>query len=104
MGSKIIPFPSVSGPRLVPAAPSTAPGTASRTVTFTRPFTLPGMNGPHAAGTFELRTTRHDLDVMHEAYHVTTRIMLVEGLSVEALDVTSTDLQAALALDAAPRE
>lgn len=98
---KVIPFPSRSQPRLVePPAPA-APAADPTTVTFTRPFLLPGMDAPHAAGTFELRTTRHSLDVMWEAYRKTTCIMLPNGSAMEAIDVTAADLEAALALDGA---
>jgi hypothetical protein len=106
--SKIIPFPIHARPRLVSSAPekriepdASAESTASRAVTFNRPFLLPGMDVPHAPGTFELRRTREALDVMWEAYRVTMRIMLVERGGVQALDVTSADLDAALALDLA---
>jgi hypothetical protein len=101
MRSKIIPFPVRSRPA-APQAPTPAvPAPEAATVTFKRPFKLPGMDVPHAAGTFELRTTRHDLDVMWDAYRVTTRIMLPSGSAMEALDVSTTDLEAALALDGA---
>jgi hypothetical protein len=106
--SKIIPFPNHARPRLVsssaemPIVPDTgAEPSPGRTVTFHRPFRLPGMDLPHAPGTFELRQTREALDVMWEAYQVSLRIVLVDGNSSEALDVTSADLDAALALDLA---
>ena len=97
MSSKIIAFPSSSRPRLVRdlAAPSLQPGT----VTFARPFQLPGMDEPHDPGTFEIRTTREALDVVWEAFRISTRIILTDGASSEAIDVTVADLAAALALD-----
>jgi hypothetical protein len=108
MATKIIPFPNHARPRLVSATAeaSIVPGTVTelaldRTVTFRRPFRLPGMDVAHAPGTFELRRTREALDVMWEAYLVSLRIMLVERGSIQALEVTAADLDAALALDLA---
>jgi hypothetical protein len=101
--SKIIPFPSHAQPRLVSSTkePTIETVPDQGTVTFNRPFLLPGMDAPHAPGTFELRRTREALDVMWEAYRVTLRIVLVDGGSMQAIDVTAADLDAALALDTA---
>jgi hypothetical protein len=96
---KVIPFPLRSPPRLVEPAAAEAPPPDPTSVTFTRPFMLPGMDEPHSAGTFELRTTRHELDVPWAAYRKTNRLMLPNGSAIEALEVTSDDLEAALALD-----
>jgi hypothetical protein len=76
--------------------------TTSRTVTFSRLFILPGMDTPHAPGTFEVRDSREALDVMHEAYRVTSRIVLVDGGKTEVLEITGDELEFALALDEAP--
>jgi hypothetical protein len=99
MKSKIIQFPSTSRPRLT-ASPSTAPPTPTSNVTFTRPFQLPGMDRPHQPGTFEIVATKDALDVVWEAYRISTRIILTDGLLTEALDVTADDLANALAKDA----
>ena len=104
--SKIIPFPSHARPRLVADATAAAHVAGSPemspSVTFRRSFVLPGMDVPHAPGTFEVRRTREPLNVMGEAYLITTRIMLSAPGSIEAHEVTSADLEAALALDLAP--
>jgi hypothetical protein len=98
---KVIPFPSRARPRLAEPPAPTAASDDPTSVTFARAFQLPGMDGPHAPGTFELRTTRHDLDVVWSAYRTTTRIILPNGSAIEALEVTTTDLEAALAIDVA---
>ena len=103
--SKIIPFPSHARPRLVvDTSAARAVGSPGKPlyVTFRRPFLLPGMDLPHAPGTFEVRKTREPLNVMGEAYLITTRIMLSAAGSLEALQVTSADLDAAIARDLAP--
>jgi hypothetical protein len=103
MNSKIIQFPSVSRPRLVVrAVPPPAP--VKPTVTFTRPFILPGMDTPHAPGTFEVLRSKEALDVVWEAYRVSTRLMLTDGPRTEMLDVNAADLEAALADDLAAAE
>jgi hypothetical protein len=107
---KIIPFPirqrtrmdEPTAPAGEPAAPPPTPAGDPASVTFTRPFQLEGMDAPHPAGTFELRTTRDDLDVMWPAYRTTTRIMLPNGPALEAHEVTAAELEAALARDRAP--
>lgn len=99
MSSKVVPFPSRSQPRLDgPAAPPAATEGRS-SVTFTHPFMLPGMDEPHPGGTFEIRTTWHELDVPWAAFRRSSRLMLPSGAALEALDVTTDDLEAALARD-----
>jgi hypothetical protein len=99
VSSKVIPFPSRSQPGLDrPAAPQ-APTEGPSSVTFAHPFMLPGMDKPHSAGTFEVRTTWHELDVPWAAFRKSSRLMLPNGLALEALDVTTDDLEAALARD-----
>jgi hypothetical protein len=95
--SKIIPFPSMARPRLVPD--DGIQSTVSSWVTFISTFELPGMDGPHAPGTFEVRETREALNVMWAASHITKRIMLRGHGIVEALEVSSADLDAALERD-----
>jgi hypothetical protein len=107
MSSKIIPFPSHARPRLVPdKGPASQKANSpldlsfpTRQVTFKRSFLLPGMDTPHAPGTFEVVETREPLDVMWEAYRVTRQILLSGNGSLEAHDVTLADLDAALARD-----
>lgn len=81
---------------------TTVPAAGSRWVTFARPFMLPGMDTAHQPGTFELRETREPLDVMHEAYRISSRIVLIDGGRTEVLEVTADELDYALALDEAP--
>jgi hypothetical protein len=105
--SKIIAFPSHARPRLVPdqvAAPHEANSplelsSPPHQVTFRRAFLLPGMDGPHAPGTFAVVETREPLDVMWEAYRVSRQILLSGNGGLEAHDVTSADLEEALARD-----
>lgn len=76
-------------------------GPAASTVTFSRPFVLPGMDKPHQAGTFDVLTERHELDVWWPAYRLTMTIMLPYGATMEAWPVTRADLDGALAADSA---
>jgi len=69
-------------------------------VTFAHPFQLPGMTGLHKAGTFELLTEQHELDVVWSAHRTTISIRLPSGAAIEAYPVTRGDLDAALAADA----
>ena len=69
-------------------------------VTFRRPFTLPGLDGPHAPGTFDVQIRRELLDVSWTAYLLTRTIMLTRQGVVEALEVRTEDLLEALRLDA----
>lgn len=103
--TKIIPFP-IQARRPIPGESSemaVAMPARARTVTFLAPFTLPGMDKPHKPGTFELRETRRSLDVSWDAYQISLSIMLVDGGTTEALDVSATDLDHALAEDRAAR-
>jgi hypothetical protein len=59
------------------------------------------MDAEHRPGTFEVRETREPLDVMHEAYRITRRIVLVDGATTELLEVSADELASALALDEA---
>ncbi len=72
-------------------------------VVFTRPFSLPGMDGVHAPGTFDVVVEREPLDVPWPAFRLTTRIMLSAGTAIEAWTVSQADLDAALLADRAPR-
>ncbi len=74
----------------------------SRRVVFTRPFILPGMDRPHAPGTFDVVVEREALDVPFPAFRLTTTILLSAGNAVEAWPVLQADLAAALAVDGAP--
>jgi hypothetical protein len=73
--------------------------TTYRSITFARPFILPGMDKPHRPGTFELRETRESFYVMHGAYKITSRLVLVSGNTTEVFEVTADELEFALALD-----
>jgi len=75
-------------------------GQAVSTVTFLHPFLLPGMEGPHQAGTFSLTTELSELDVWWPAYRSAMTIMLPVSAAIEAYPVTRSDLDAALAADA----
>lgn len=68
-------------------------------VTFRHPFNLPGLDGPHDPGTFEVHIRRERLDVSWPAYLLTRTIMLPDHGTVEALDVRAEDLMEALRLD-----
>lgn len=96
MTSKIVPFPVLARPR---ADAPRAPHPALRTVTFAHPFLLPGMTAPHRPGTFEVMETREALDVVWEAYRISTTILLVDGPVTEAWAVAPMALVEALALD-----
>lgn len=101
MSTKIIPFP-VPARRVASADTgemAVAMPALPRTVTFRAPFLLAGMDRPHKPGTFEIRETRRALDVSWAAYQISLSIMLVDGGSTEALDVSAEDLQLALAAD-----
>ena len=74
---------------------------AADKVTFSRPFRLPGMDTPHAPGTFALAIDRRELDVWWPAYRVTMTLMLPAGASLEAWSLTPTELETALAADRA---
>lgn len=68
-------------------------------VTFRYAFLLPGLDSPHASGTFEILQRREALDVSFDASIVTLTILLTGGGRTEALDVNADDLVAALELD-----
>ena len=72
-------------------------------VTFRHPFSLPGLDGPHRPGTFDLVTERKALDVSWPAYRLTVTILLTEAGRVEAVAVTRGDLNAALERDREPQ-
>lgn len=78
---------------------SVTPDTAIEWVTFRHPFTLPGLGAPHRPGTFEVRVRRERLDVSWAAYVLTRTILLADGGSIEALEVRTEDLEAALEMD-----
>ncbi len=73
--------------------------TVMKSVTFRKPFQLPGMDRPHAPGVFDLQVDEEPLDVMWEGYHRTLTLMVTSGGMTEAIAVTETDLEAALASD-----
>lgn len=80
---------------------SIAPST-SRTVTFLLPFKLPGMQEPHAAGTFDVLAEVEQLDVMWDARRTTLSILLRYPGRIEALPVTAGDLEEAIPNDRNP--
>ncbi len=73
--------------------------TSVRRVTFRNAFLLPGMEKKHAPGQFDVQVTEEPLDVMWEGYHRTLTIMLTSGGLTEAIAVTETVLDEALARD-----
>ena len=86
--AKIIPFPHKTARVPVPGS-----------VTFRAPFMLPGLEQAHRPGTFALRETRQPLDVSWSAFVTSLTVMLVDGGTTQALDVTREDLDAALMRD-----
>jgi hypothetical protein len=78
---------------------SMMPDTAIEWVSFQHPFTLPGLERPHPPGTFEVRVRRELLDVSWTAYLLTRTIMLTDRGMIEALEVRTEDLAAALLMD-----
>lgn len=77
---------------------SSVPST-SRTVTFLFPFKMPGMQEPHAAGTFDILAEEEQLDVMWDARRTTLSILLRYPGRIEALPVTAGDLEEAILND-----
>ena len=73
--------------------------TTALSVVFTRPFTLPGMDGVHPPGRFDVVVEREPLDVPFPAFRLTTTIMLSAGNAIEAWPVLQADLDAALLAD-----
>lgn len=71
-------------------------------VTFKNAFRLPGMDKTHAPGEFEVRVVEEPLDVMWEGYHRTLTIMLTAGGLTEAIAITESALEEALAADGTP--
>ncbi|QDZ11576.1 hypothetical protein [Devosia ginsengisoli] len=71
----------------------------SRTVTFLFPFKMPGMQEPHAAGTFDILAEEEQLDVMWDARRTTLSILLRYPGRIEALPVTAGDLEEAILND-----
>jgi hypothetical protein len=68
-------------------------------ITFRHPFTLPGLDGPHRPGTFDLVTEREALDVSWPAYRLTLTLLLTEAGAIEAVPVSRGELDAALRRD-----
>ncbi|GEM_PF-1127425 len=71
----------------------------SRSVTFLFPFKLPGMQEPHAPGTFEVHSEVEQLDVMWDAHRTMSSILLRYPGRIEAFPVTAGDLEAAILND-----
>lgn len=71
------------------------PRFASKKVTFNRPFLLPGMDAPHAPGTFEVTVEEEQLDLMWDARMSITTIMLRYPGRVEALQISARALEEA---------
>ena len=71
-------------------------------VEFHSPFTLPGLDRVYPAGSYIIRVDEEALDVSFPATRrVATTIMLPSGAMTQAWLVSSADLEAALAADAA---
>lgn len=75
--------------------------TTTTQVVFAHPFSLPGMDGPHPPGTFDLLVEREPLDLPFPAFRLSVTIMLSAGTAIEAWAVARADLDAALAADRA---
>ncbi len=76
--------------------------TYTRVVAFAHPFRLGGMEAVAPPGTYEVEVEEETLPVSFAATRrVATRFHLKRGGSVEVLTVDPTELDAALALDAA---
>jgi len=77
---------------------------SSRTyyVRFDSPFTLPGLDRDYPPGSYVVRVDEEALDVSFPATRqVATTVMLPSGAMTQAWPVSSADLAAALAVDAA---
>ncbi|MCR6636883.1 hypothetical protein [Devosia sp.] len=72
---------------------------ARRSVTYRFPFKLPGMEEPHAPGTFEVRVEEEQFDVVWEARRPWLTILLPYLGRTEALPVTAGALEASILLD-----
>ena len=72
---------------------------STRQIVFKHPFTLPGMDSPHPAGTFELRIEEEDLDVLWHASRTRMSILLPYPGRTESWEVTSDVLDRVLAND-----
>lgn len=83
---------------------SLAPVTSleSGIVTFRSKFILPGLDRPHAPGSFQVHERRERLELSWDAFKITKTIMLTNVGTVEALDVKADDLAAALLRDGTP--
>ncbi len=75
-------------------------GTSTERVTFRHAFLLPGFDRPHRPGRFDVLVEREALDVSWPAYRLTLTMMLTnDDGSLEAIQVTRNDLDAALLRD-----
>ena len=73
--------------------------TSVRRVAFQNTFMLPGMDKAHAPGEVDVQVVEEPLNVMWEGYHRTLTIMITSGAFTEAIAVTETALDEALAND-----
>ena len=71
----------------------------ARTVTFDHPFRLPGMEMPHAAGTFELHEESEALDVSFPAYRTALTVKIPNAGGYEAWPISAAELDRILAED-----
>jgi hypothetical protein len=78
--------------------------TSVRRVAFQNAFMLPGMDNAHDAGEFDVHVVEEPLNVMWEGYHRTLTIMITSGAFTEAISVTETALDEALANDSQPAQ
>ena len=79
--------------------------TRSTSVTFLSPFTLPGLDRDYPAGSYVVRIDEEPVDVSFSASRrVATTIMLSSGAMTQAWPITPTELDAALAKDAASQK
>lgn len=78
--------------------------TSVRRAAFQNAFMLPGMDKAHAPGEFDVQVVEEPLNVMWEGYHRTLTIMITSGAFTEAISVTETALDEALANDSQPAQ
>lgn len=75
--------------------------TSVRKTTFRHAFQLPGMDRPHAPGTFDLVIEKIALDLSWEAYKTACTLMITDGATTSAYPVSLGDVETALEADAA---
>ncbi|KFL28441.1 hypothetical protein JP75_24595 [Devosia riboflavina] len=72
---------------------------AKRLVTYRFPFQLPGMDEPHAPGTFEVMVEEEQIDVVWAASRSSLTILLTYPGRIEAMPVSAGALEASILQD-----